>query len=42
VYAASAGYLRGVSTGGTRGMGVSSYDPSALADLQVAGVSVSN
>lgn len=42
VYAASGGYLRGVSTGGTRGMGVSSYDPAAQVDLMAAGVSLCN
>jgi Ca-activated chloride channel family protein len=42
VYAASEGYLRGVSSGGTRGLGVASYDASALEDLLGANVSVTN
>jgi len=41
-YSTSGGYLRGVSAGATRGYGVSSYDESALQDLQIANVVTSN
>ncbi len=41
-YANSQGYLRSASAGATRGMGVASYDTSALADVRAAGVVTSN
>jgi Ca-activated chloride channel family protein len=36
------GYLRSLSTGGTRGFGTASYDASASADLMAAGAVLSN
>ncbi len=43
VYANNGGYLRSVASGGTRAMGVASYDASAAADLMTYGVgSMSN
>jgi hypothetical protein len=41
-YADGGGYMRSVSTGGTRGYGGASYDASAQADLQSFGVQMSN
>lgn len=41
-YHDNGGYLRSVTTGGTRSMGGASYDASASADLQGFGLSMSN
>jgi Ca-activated chloride channel family protein len=38
LYAANAGYLRSTHSGGTRGVGVASYDAAAEADLHLNGV----